>query len=143
MRWIALLGVALCAVQVAGCGTKGPPRKQTFPVSGKVTVDGAAPPSTVQVECHNVAGMDEKMPTFSRTETKTDGTFEVATYEQKDGVPPGDYVLVFTSREFNVMSRDYGPDKFNGRYSDPKKSDFKFTVKDKPVDLGEIKLTTK
>jgi hypothetical protein len=98
----------------------------------------------VQIECHNVAGMDAEMPTFSSCVSNPDGTFEIATYKQGDGVPAGDYVLTFACQEFNLMSRSYGgPDKLNKRYSDPKKSDIKFTVKDKSVDLGEIQLTTK
>lgn len=144
MRWLVLGIGALCLSAVAGCGPEGPPRKETFRVRGKVSVDGQAPPAPVQIEAQNVAGMDAEMPTISQSETNPDGTFEIATYQQGDGVPAGDYVLTFSCREFNVMSRSYaGPDKLNKRYSDAKKSEVKFTVKDKSVDLGEIKLTTK
>lgn len=146
MRWSVWAWGALCLGLVWGCGggQKGPPRKQTFKVTGKVAVDGEAPAAPVQISCIPAAGMDEKTPTYSATETKPDGTFEIATYQQGDGVPEGDYLLTFSSREMNVMKGQYtGPDKLKERYSDPKKSDIKFTVKDKPVDLGEIKLTTK
>jgi hypothetical protein len=36
-----------------------------------------------------------------------------------------------------------GPDRLNNRYRDPQKSTVRFTVKDEPVDLGSIELTTK
>lgn len=142
--------VGLCAVwlgvglTLAGCGDKGPAVKPTFKVTGKITVDGAPPGSPIQVECHNVAGMDQKMPSVSQCESKDDGSFEIATYRAGDGVPEGDYVLTFTWQEFQLMSRSYGgPDKLNGRYTDKDKSQTKFSVKNKSVALGEIKLTTK
>jgi len=45
----------------------------------------------------------------------------------------------------NMLSRSYGgPDKLNKRYTNPEKSEIKFTVEPgKPVDLGVIELTTK
>jgi len=112
-------------------------------VTGKVTVDGQAPLAAVQIEAHNVAGMDAQMPTLSQCETNPDGTFEITTYVTGDGIPAGDYLLTFSCSEFNAMARSYGPDKLNKRYSNPKTSEIKFTIKDKSVDLGEIKLTTK
>jgi|UniRef100_A0A7C4LL71 hypothetical protein len=142
--WVVVCSVLGVCLLVGGCGQQGPPRKPTFKVTGKVVVDGAPPTSSIQITCHSLSGMDPNMPTASQCETNPDGTFEIATYQQGDGVPVGDYVLTFTSREFNMMARTYvGPDKLNNRYADPQKSEFKFTVKDKPVDLGEIQLTTK
>lgn len=128
-----------------GCSKPpGPPRKETYKVKGMVTVDGKAPGSAIQIGCVNVAGMDSAMPTVSQTETKEDGSFEIATYSKGDGVPVGDYHLTFVWQEFSLMSRGYsGPDKLNKRYNDPAKSEIKFSVVDKSVDLGKIELTTK
>jgi hypothetical protein len=130
---------------VAGCGGEEPFRKTTYPVKGKVTVDGAAPGSEVQLECHSVLSMDQEHPTFSQGATDADGNFTIATYAAGDGVPAGEYVLVFTWQDFNVMSRSYvGPDKLNGRYSDPKTSTIKLAVLEgKPLDMGVIELTTR
>jgi hypothetical protein len=129
---------------MTGCQDAGPPRKQTFPVKGQLVVDGQPPQSSIQIQCHNVAGMDTAMPTISQAIAHPDGGFEIATYQQGDGVPPGDYVLTFNWQAFNAISMSYGgPDKFNGRYNDPKSSTVKFTVKDRPVDLGTIELSTK
>jgi hypothetical protein len=143
MRWSVLI---LCVVGLAfGCaGPKGPPRKTTARVTGKVTVDGQAPAQPVIITCHNSAGAGTETPTVPISESGPDGSFEVGTYEKGDGVPAGDYVLTFESREFKIAIGDStSPDLLKGRYSDPKKSEVKFSVKDKPVDLGEIKLTTK
>ena len=135
----------LAAFSVVGCGPEEAFRKTTSPVKGKITVDGAAPGSEVQMECHSVGAMDTVHPTFSQTATDADGNFSIATYAAGDGVPAGDYVLIFTWQDFNVMSRSYtGPDKLNGRYSDPKTSEIKLTVKEgEPLDTGVIPLTTK
>jgi hypothetical protein len=137
-----LLG--LLALTIAGCA-EADNRKPTYPVKGRITVDGKPPGSALQVECHPVAGIDTRNPTVSRTETDELGNFQISTYAAGDGVPAGDYVLTVTWLTFNLMSRDYsGPDKLNDRYSDPEKSEIKVTVMPgEPTDLGEIKLTTK
>ncbi|MEY3173964.1 MAG: hypothetical protein RLZZ436_1878 [Planctomycetota bacterium] len=129
---------------LVGCGEENT-RVPTYPVRGRVTVDGKAPGSPLQIECHPVAGMDTRNPTVSRTECDEAGNFSISTYAAGDGVPAGDYVLTVTWLTFNLMSRDYtGPDKLNGRYGDPKTSEVKITVRPgEETDLGEIKLTTK
>lgn len=132
-------------VLIIGCGGSDPNRKVTFPVKGKVTVDGVAPASGIQIECHPVAGLDTQNPTVSRTECDAEGKFSISTYTAGDGVPAGDYILTFVWQEFNIMSRNYsGPDKLKGRYADLAKSTVKITVKSEgETDLGEIALVTK
>ena len=141
---LTTLLLGLLAVLIAGCA-EADNRKPTYPVKGRITVDGKPPGSAMQVECHPVAGMDTRNPTVSRTETDELGNFQISTYAAGDGVPAGDYVLTVTWLTFNLMSRDYsGPDKLNDRYSDPEKSELKVTVMPgEPTDLGELKLTTK
>lgn len=142
-RWMLVLviGAAFCGI---GCGKSGPPRKQVFKVTGKLVVDNEPPMSPIQIECHSLSPLDTKMPTVSLCDADPDGTFQISTYDAGDGVPPGEYVLTFSWRQFNVMSRNYaGPDRLKGKYSKKDGSQFKVTVVDKPVDLGEIALTTK
>ncbi|MDP1798255.1 MAG: lipoprotein [Planctomycetaceae bacterium] len=144
MRAIGLVMVCALCVMIVGCGRKGPPMKKTYKVTGKVLVDGKEPGSSIQMECHNTGEIDRQMHTFSQSNTKDDGTFEIATYTSGDGVPAGEYKLTFAWQEFNLMSRSYGgPDKLKKRYSDPGKAEIKFSVVDKSVNLGEINLTTK
>ncbi len=144
MRAFSLVMVLVFCVSIFGCGKKGPPMKKTYKVTGKVLVDGKEPGSSIQLECHSTGEIDHKMHTFSQSNTKDDGTFEIATYTAGDGVPAGEYKLTFAWQEFNLMSRSFGgPDKLKKRYSNPEKAEIKFSVVDKPVDLGEIKLTTK
>ncbi len=139
---------ALMLVTVTGCGGREEPyRKETYPVVGTVTVDGEVPKPPVKVHCVNVQGMDKEHPTISSALTGDDGRFEIATYEQGDGVPEGDYVLTFEWGDMNMISMRYGgPDKLKGRYSNPETSEHRFSVKAGehagPIDLGTIALTT-
>jgi hypothetical protein len=131
-------------VSLLGCGPKGPARKSTVKVTGVVLVEGAPPSSSIQIQCHNVAGIEQQMPTLSQAMTNHGGVFELSTYETGDGAPPGDYIITMKWQTFNTMSMTYsGEDRLNGRYSDPATSTFKFTVKDQPLDLGELQLTLK
>lgn len=120
-------------------------RKETYPVTGQVFIDGQAAAEPIKVMCHHQQGMDQEHPTVSQALTGEEGKFEISTYESGDGVPAGDYVLTFYWGKQNLVAMRYGgPDKFKGRYADPKKSEFKFTVKEgEPTDLGRIDLSTK
>jgi hypothetical protein len=147
-RWMSLGSRALMLVGVAmvacGCGESGPPRKQTFKVTGTILVDGGAPSSPLQIRCQSATGLDQAMPTISQAISQEGGAFEIATYEAGDGVPPGEYIITLKWQEFNPLSMSYGgPDRLGGRYEDPKTSTIRFTVADQPVDLGELQVTTK
>lgn len=143
-RALCLLSVVPLLFSVTGCGDAPPPRKELQKVSGTILIDGRPPGSPVQIQCHNVAGMDNAMPTISQGLTDVLGNFELSTYESGDGIPPGDYVLTFTWKAFNAISNSFGgPDQLNGRYEDKDKSTIKVTVGSNPVDLSTIELTTK
>jgi 5-hydroxyisourate hydrolase-like protein (transthyretin family) len=138
LTFVAALCILFCS-----CEKQDESRKETFPVTGIVSVDGS-PVAELAVYCTNVAGMDTENPTTSSAFTDAEGKFEISTYKAADGVPAGDYVLTFKMGKMNVMARSYEGDKFKGRYADPKTSEVKFTVKDgEPNDLGTITLTTK
>lgn len=146
MAFLRPYSVCFLCVLLSSCGEETDPnRKPTFPVTGKVTVDGAAPSSPVKVECHNINGMDKEKPTFSRSMTEDGGAFSLSTYVTGDGVPEGEYVLTFEWVEWNAFSNSYGGhDKLNGRYKDPKTSKVQLKVDGSgSVDLGTIALTNK
>lgn len=130
---------------LSGCSQeKAPVRKKTFPLSGKITVNGTEPGSAIEVLCNPASpptNSDPGQASVSSAQTEPDGSFKFSTYVVGDGVPAGDYTLTMSWRAFNVMSgSSTGPDKLKGRYSDPVKSEFKVTIKDQPVDLGVLKL---
>lgn len=133
-------------VFLLGCAKEeGPPRKDTFQLTGQVLVDGKPPDSPLKVTAHNLAGLDKKQPTFSSTITDKQGRFAMSTYESGDGVPAGDYVLTFFWGKMDLIGGSYGgKDKLKGKYSEPETSPIKVSVKPgEPTDLGTIKLSTK
>ncbi|WP_298862867.1 hypothetical protein [uncultured Gimesia sp.] len=140
------LFLGLVTLLLFSCGgAEEPYTKQTFPVTGKITIDGTEPGSPVKVSCHNKGEIDTEHPTISGCQTADDGTFEISTYTSGDGMPEGEYVLTFLWGKYNAISRSYGgSDKLKKRYRDPKKSEISFIVEEgKPTDLGTIELTTK
>jgi len=136
--------VAVVCLLLSSCGEKLPERKETFPVTGEVYVDGQ-PAAQLQVTCHDVKGIDTAAPTVSSALTGPDGKFAISTYLSADGVPAGEYLLTFVWGRFDMLSKSYGgPDKLKGRYTDPQKSQHRIKVESgKPTDLGRIELSTK
>ena len=132
---------------VVGCGGYEAPQPQerveTYPVTGIVKVDGQ-PVEKIAVRLHPVGGQQGKaLPTASGF-TDKDGKFSIGTYESGGGAPAGEYVLTFQWGQLNLMTNQYGGDKFKGKYLDPKKSQFKVKVEPgKPTDVGVIELSTK
>ncbi len=137
------LPLLLLAVLFCSCNSRDPNWKETFPATGEVYVDGQ-PAARLRVTCVDVNGMDKENPTTSSATTDEEGKFEISTYEKGDGLPEGEYALTFMWGELNSISGYGGPDKLKNKYSDPKKSEHKFTVEEgKPTDLGRIELKTK
>ena len=143
---VALFGITLWLV--TGCSGYEPPKPdkkvETTVVSGVVLVDGK-PAAQLAVKCYPIGGAKQEGIPSATAFTDKDGKFKLGTYESGDGVPPGKYKLTFFWGQRNLISGRYeGPDKLKGRYANPKKSKFEITVEPgKPLDLGEIKLTTK
>ena len=124
-----------------GCGgePKGEPRVETFPVTGKVLVDGAAA-AGVLVGCHpqGEAPVKRQLTVY----TDEEGAFSIGTYEAGDGLPEGEYKLTFEWSQGPMLGP--GKDTLKKAYSDPEKSQHTVTVtKGEENDLGEIQLKTK
>lgn len=141
-RSVVSVAVILAITMLGGCspGPRGGPRVATIPIRGIVLVDGK-PAATLRVECHP-ATANPSVPAAAAL-TGEDGIFQIGTYEGSDGAPEGEYRLTFVWGEYNLMNGQYGGDKLNKKYADPEESEVKVSVKNKPIDLGEIQLTTK
>lgn len=141
------VGLAVAVVMILGCGQPEHAyhKKPTAKVTGRVTVDGKPPGSPISITCHPEGEADVEHPTITQGLTDNDGAFSLSTYEQGDGVPPGEYRLTFFWGKFNPISVSFsGPDQLKKRYDTPAKSPIQFSAPDTtPVDLGEISLTTK
>jgi hypothetical protein len=112
--WFVL--ALFASATVAGCGGKA-----TYPVHGEIAYkDGSdvAPLAGGQIVFEPA---DPDQPKVSaRGFIKPDGTFEMSTYREGDGVPPGKYrVMVAPPPFFPGRKRDLEPPVlFNERYRD-------------------------
>lgn len=145
---VAALAVIL--VTSTGCdrGPKGIVRDPVTRVSGTILIDGQ-PEQMVAVQLARVGEPDPKAGTSKvltpSAFTDADGKFSIGTYDggpNGDGAPKGEYALTIQWGQLNLIGGLYSGDKFKGKYADPAKSEFKVTVADKPVDLGELELET-
>lgn len=144
-----LIAVSLSLI-LFGCGKErlGPERVTTVPVSGTVLVDGKPTPDVVVtlhvVELRNEGGVYTSQP---QAITDKEGKFAISTYEEADGVAAGTYAVTFEWLTYNVIRNQWGgKDKLNGRYSDPKATEFKVEAtgdEEEPIVLEPYKLTTK
>lgn len=141
-RGILASKLLLLCVLMTGCsGERKPPNeKPVVPVSGVVFVDGA-PVAGVQIRFNPVT-QDPRNATLSMAKTDAEGQFKAFTYRVDDGVPPGEYTVTFNDQSKAQPHMRSSPDLLKGKYSDPKKSEFKLTVpeKGKPIDMGKIEL---
>jgi hypothetical protein len=134
----------LLVLTVSGCsnGERTPPNaKPVVPVSGLVHINGKPAPAGVQIRFHAVQ-QDPQNATLSMATTNADGQFKAFTYQPDDGVPPGEYQVTFDDQSEAKPHLRGSPDLFKGRYSDPKKSEFKLSVpaSGPPIDMGTIEL---
>ncbi len=140
--WL-VVGCIVVSLVNACSRSSGPPRQPTYPLTGTVTVDGQ-PAKEVRVAVYP-AGTTDPEAAIATAFTDELGKFSLSTYESGDGVPEGEYVVTFMWGAINPLSFQYGPpDKLNGRYSDPAKSEFRIRVeRGQPADMGTIALSTK
>ena len=122
---IALLALSLLP---AGC-KKDDGRLKSYPVHGKVTVDGA-PTKRVYVFL-NPAQQPTTHGIYPNAITDDNGEYWVSTYDSEDGAPLGEYKVTAKwpkGEGLNVNSDS--PDRLKGRYSDVNKPLLTFTVKE-------------
>jgi hypothetical protein len=131
----------IAVVSFCSCKPAGPVRQKTYPVKGKITVDGK-PVANLRVFAHAKQAGDPKYPILPQADTREDGSFELYSYEPGDGIPSGEYTLTFAWQELQGFIYG-GPDKLKDRYADPAKSKFTVTVEKSPVTLDPIDLTIK
>lgn len=148
---VSCLGL-LFAPLLSGCGEKAEPMKRdaVSKVTGTVLIDGKAEPAVAVrlARADGAAGTPGSPQTLMPSAfTDAAGKFSIGTYDkgaEGDGAPNGKYVLIFQWGTFNLLGGGrYEGDKFNGKYADPKKSEFKVEVAGQPVEVPTIDLDTK
>ncbi len=123
-----------------GCSEepRGVPRLETFPVQGKVLVDGQ-PAERLQVKLTPTENQQIVYELVGYTDAE--GVFTIGTYEAGDGVPAGEYTVTFEWIQGTGMMDRH--DALKGRYTSVEESEWSVRVtQGEPIDLGTIELTT-
>jgi hypothetical protein len=108
----------LCST--AACTPSIPRRPEVYPASGELFVNGR-PAANAIVELR-VPGNLLKDHWRPHAIVEEDGSFRLTTFKTDDGAPAGDYALTvgWPSPPRKRFDSD-GPDRFNGRYADPRR----------------------
>ncbi|VTS02834.1 Uncharacterized protein OS=Blastopirellula marina DSM 3645 GN=DSM3645_13505 PE=4 SV=1 [Gemmata massiliana] len=133
-RFVLLVALA------SGCGkTLKPGQKPTYSVRGQVLVNDQ-PATNARVILVPLSGTpDERRPSAF---CLSDGTFELSTYESRDGAPEGEYTVLIEWRPaLPENPREQGPDRLGGKYADLKTAALKVTVKKEPNALEPFRLS--
>jgi hypothetical protein len=134
-----LSAVALAALLLLpACGKSD--RVETFPVKGKVLVDGK-PAKGAHVAFHPKEATDR--PYAPSAQTDDNGEFSLATFVTGDGAPAGEYdVTIVVPIRYNPISTLWEGDKLNGKYSKKETPAKRITVEKRPQDLPPFELST-
>lgn len=130
---VRVLGAALAACLLAGCGTDKP---RAIPAGGKVMFNKTVPPVGALVVFHPVdPDLELRAGGKPFAKVKDDGTFTLTTYTEDDGAPEGEYVVTVDWRgatkaaKFSFGEGGAGVNRLNPRYGDPKQPVLRATVK--------------
>jgi hypothetical protein len=145
-RLTAAVAVAL-TLGLAGCSDDL--RQKTYPVTGKVTLDGQ-PLGGATVVFHPVDKTNFKWKELPQGTTGPDGTFSVFTYTKPDdGAPAGQYKVAVEvapppqdDEGGDQVKRTKGP-RLPARYLDPAQSGLTATVEAKSTALPTFELKSK
>lgn len=126
LAWLPLM-VAVCFLP--SCENRG--RANLCNVNGRLLV-GNRPAANAQIAFHRIAESTTKAILCVGT-TGADGSFQLTTYKLGDGAPAGEYVVTAIWPDTSIPKDECvdvsAHDRFNGRYSDPGKSQLRATVR--------------
>lgn len=141
---LAITTIAICSLLLSGCGGgRDFDRPTTFPVTGKVLVDGEVVKMPKKLVCR--AFKPNATQRSGSCFVNEDGTMSFTTFKTGDGLEPGEYKLTFTVSQLNYFNGRYEGDALNGKYIDPSQSQFTVTVtgdETEPIVLDDIQLTS-
>jgi hypothetical protein len=107
-------------VLLGGCRGPGADRPPTFPVSGQVFYHDK-PAAGARVQLNAAGGPLAPQRWCPHAEVGADGSFRLTTFRTGDGAPAGTHALTLTWPAPATPGRDEGPDRFKGRYADPRR----------------------
>jgi hypothetical protein len=134
-----ICGFALVLTLVpSGCSSAKRDRPQTFPVHGELFVDGK-PAAGARVQLTSLG--DEKLARLApHAIVEADGSFRLTTFQTGDGAPIATYALTLTWAAPPQPGHEEGPDRFRGRFADPRRPVREVQIHAGDNDLGRLDL---
>jgi hypothetical protein len=129
---IALFGSLL----LAGCDDGW--QAETFPVTGKVVVNGV-PAADAVVELRSVGTQPDSRNSRPWGVVQADGSYQLTTYSKHDGAPPGEYAL--TLRWPSDLSSPSHFDRLAGVFDSPEAAPLKVTIRPEDNALPTVELS--
>jgi hypothetical protein len=127
---------ALTFLLVCGCSGSSSNRLETFPVTGRLMVEGQ-PAAGARVQLTAVGNV-KLAGLCPHATVESDGSFRLTTYRTNDGAPPGSYALTVTWPSRPQRGQEEGPDRFRGRYGNPLRPIQTVEVAAADNDLGTV-----
>ncbi len=141
--------VVIAVAALSGCGSD---RLETFPVQGRVLVDGQ-PAAGARVTFIPQGGSEAFRRERPIATTDPDGNFSLTTFLRGDGAPAGEYVVTVKWRTQAVAQgtqpideerrRAPAEDRLGGRYRNPEVSALRATIRPEENQLDPFELTTR
>ena len=130
--------VAACLVLAGGCGGEDW-QAETFPASGRITVNGQ-PPAGAVVTLHPLTDKVDQRGSNPWGIVQEDGTFPLSTYAQGDGAPAGEYaVTVRWPQDVTDMAAALS-DRLGGAYAQRDNSPWRVTITEGDNQLPPIEI---
>ena len=120
MTHVTAAALATLSLAATGCA-KPPPtdRLPTYPASGHIFYKGQ-PAKGAQVQLWALGGDLKLAASCPHATVEVDGSFKLTTYTTGDGAPVGAYGVTLRWRLPPPPGKEEGPDRFRGRYADPR-----------------------
>jgi hypothetical protein len=140
MRWLTngCGCVLLLALLATGCSSSKGDRPPTFPAHGLVFVNGQ-PAAGAKVQL-NALGDEKLAKLCPHAVVEADGSFRLTTFQTGDGAPVGTYALTITWAAPPQPGHEEGPDRFRGRFADPRRPVRELQICLGDNDLGRMDL---
>ena len=127
-----------------GCG--GDWKAATVPATGKVAINGQ-PPKGLLVQLHPIGAPVDARNSRAWGKVGEDGTYSLSAYEDREGVPPGEYAVTLVWPADSAVLGS--PDRLGHRFDKPESSRWKFTIKSgednilPPIELTDVAIRAK
>lgn len=116
--------VIIVGLNGGGCGSSTTKELATFPVTGLIKVNGKSPErAEIRLKPRVPLEDPKRRSVEPYAIVESDGSFQVSTYQDGDGAPPGEYAVTVIWPEITVEGGEevYGRDRLGHAFADPRK----------------------